>query len=66
MINVAMFLYFQGFQSLDMGYVSAVEWVLSLIVLIVTVFNWRIKRRWVYEGDSIWRDVGTGQSRSGG
>jgi multiple sugar transport system permease protein len=49
-ISVAMYLYIQGFQLLHMGYASAVAWVLFLIVFIITVFNWKIRSRWVFEG----------------
>ncbi|MGN6102631.1 MAG: carbohydrate ABC transporter permease [Devosia sp.] len=49
-ISVAMFLYIQGFQFLNMGYASAVAWVLFFIVFALTVINWRVRRRWVFEG----------------
>jgi multiple sugar transport system permease protein len=48
-ISIAMFLYQQGFLFLRMGYASAVAWVLFFIILIVTVFNWNVRKRWVYE-----------------
>ena len=49
-ISVAMFLYIQGFQFLNMGYASAVAWVLFFIIFVLTVLNWKIRNRWVFEG----------------
>lgn len=49
-ISVAMFLYIQGFQFLNMGYASAVAWVLFLIIFVLTVINWKVRSRWVFEG----------------
>jgi multiple sugar transport system permease protein len=48
-ISIAMFLYQQGFLFLRMGYASAVAWVLFFIILLVTVLNWNVRKRWVYE-----------------
>ena len=49
-ISLAMFLYQQGFLFLRMGYASAVAWVLFFIVFVVTMINWNVRGRWVYEG----------------
>jgi len=49
-ISVAMFLYIQGFQFLNMGYASAVAWVLFFIIFVLTVVNWKVRNRWVFEG----------------
>lgn len=49
-ISVAMYLYVQGFQFLNMGYASAIAWVLCLIIFLITLFNWKIRSRWVFEG----------------
>lgn len=48
-ISIAMFLYIEGFQFLNMGYASAVAWVLFLIIFALTVLNWRVRGRWVHE-----------------
>lgn len=48
-ISIAMFLYIEGFQFLNMGYASAVAWVLFLIIFALTVLNWKVRGRWVYE-----------------
>ena len=49
-ISIAMFLYQQGFQFLKMGYASAVAWALFFMIFGVTVINWFVRKRWVYEG----------------
>ena len=49
-ISVAMFLYIQGFQFLNMGYASAVAWVLFFIIFVLTILNWNVRKRWVFEG----------------
>ena len=41
----------RAFSELKMGYASALAWVLFLIVLILTVIQFRFAQRWVfYEG----------------
>jgi multiple sugar transport system permease protein len=44
----ALHLYTMAFQSFDMGYGSALAWILFLIVLAVTVVNMKLSKRWVY------------------
>jgi multiple sugar transport system permease protein len=44
----ALHLYTQAFQSFDMGYGSALAWILFAIVLVVTVVNMKLSNRWVY------------------
>jgi multiple sugar transport system permease protein len=47
-----LYLYFKAFDDFEMGYASAMAWILLLITLIVTLIQFRIGRRWVYyEGD---------------
>jgi multiple sugar transport system permease protein len=48
-ISIAMYLYEQAFQFLNMGYASAVAWVLFFIIFAVTLLNWRIRKLWVFE-----------------
>jgi multiple sugar transport system permease protein len=48
-ISMAMYLYVQGFQLLDMGYASAIAWVLFLIIFVLTFINWKIRKTWVFE-----------------
>jgi len=49
-ISIVMYLYIQGFQFLNMGYASAIAWVLFLMIFALTAVNWLMRRLWVYEG----------------
>jgi multiple sugar transport system permease protein len=42
------YLFQQAFKFLHMGYASAMAWVLFVIILILTVIQLRVSRRWVY------------------
>ncbi len=44
-------LYNQGFHYLNMGYASALAWVLFVIVGVLTVVNFAASRYWVHYGD---------------
>lgn len=41
-------LFFNAFKFMNMGYASAMAWVLFVIVLALTAFQFRMSRRWVY------------------
>jgi len=43
-----LYLYRNGFQYFQMGYASALAWVLFVIVLVFTLIQLRLSRRWVY------------------
>ncbi|MFI0423468.1 carbohydrate ABC transporter permease [Spongiactinospora sp. 9N601] len=43
-----LYLYRQGFQFFQMGYASAVAWVLFVLVLALTLVQFRLQRRWVH------------------
>lgn len=46
------YLFREAFEFLHMGYASAMAWILFVIVLILTVIQIRVSRRWVYyEGE---------------
>ena len=49
-ISISMYLYQQGFRFFRMGYASAIAWVLFFLTFLVTMFNWIMRKRWVYEG----------------
>lgn len=42
------YLFRQAFEFLHMGYASAMAWLLFVIILILTVIQLRISKRWVY------------------
>jgi multiple sugar transport system permease protein len=46
------YLFRQAFEFLRMGYASAMAWVLFVIIMILTVIQIRVSRRWIYyEGE---------------
>lgn len=46
-----LYLYYKAFDDFEMGYASAMAWILLVITLLVTLVQFRIGQRWVhYEG----------------
>jgi len=45
---VFLYIYQMGWQSLRMGYASAIAWLLFLVILIFTLIQFVAARRWVY------------------
>lgn len=43
--TLSYYIYTQGFERLDLGYGAAVAWVLFIIIMIVTLINWRYGNR---------------------
>ncbi|NUR87237.1 MAG: sugar ABC transporter permease [Nonomuraea sp.] len=43
-----LYLYRQGFQYFQMGYASAIAWVLFILALGLTLVQFRLQRRWVH------------------
>jgi len=49
----ALYLYRNAFKLLRMGYASAMAWVLLIIILVLTLVQFRVGRSWVYyEGET--------------
>lgn len=46
-----LYLYQRGFASFDMGYASAMAWILLLTIAIVTAAHFLFSRYWVFYGD---------------
>lgn len=46
-----LYLYIKGFVGYDMGYASALAWVLVLIVGVATAVQFGLARKWVHYGD---------------
>jgi multiple sugar transport system permease protein len=44
-------IYLHAFKNLEMGYATALSWILFVIVMAITVFNLWLSRRWVYYED---------------
>ncbi|MDQ3540117.1 MAG: sugar ABC transporter permease, partial [Chloroflexota bacterium] len=51
---IVMYLFKRAFGSgyFQMGYASAIAWVLFLIILVVTVLQFKLAKRWVYYEDN--------------
>ena len=48
-----MYLYQQAFRQFNFGLAAAMAWLLFAIILVITVIQIRVSRRWVYyEGGS--------------
>ena len=47
-VTTVYYIYANGFQRFQMGYASAIAWVLFLIILAVTMVQWRYQNRWVF------------------
>ena len=46
-------LYEKAFKWLDMGYASAMAWVMFAIIIVLTIIIFRTSNRWVhYEGET--------------
>jgi multiple sugar transport system permease protein len=43
-----LYLYRQAFENLNMGYASAMAWVLFAVILVITGVQFVLARRWVY------------------
>ncbi len=46
-----LYVYQQGFVSFDMGYASALAWVLLVFIAIITALHFALSKYWVYYGD---------------
>lgn len=42
------FVYKYGFGYYQMGYASAVAWILAIIILTITMIQWKIQKHWVH------------------
>lgn len=43
-----LYLYWQAFRDLNMGYASGLAWILFLIIMLFTVLQFTLAKRWVY------------------
>jgi multiple sugar transport system permease protein len=44
-----LYVYVTGFQYFEMGYASAMAWLLAIVVLLVTWLQFRLAKRWVFD-----------------
>jgi multiple sugar transport system permease protein len=47
-----LYIYQQGFVSFDMGYASALAWVLMAAIAVITAIHFLLSKYWVFYGDS--------------
>lgn len=43
-----LYLYRQGFEYFQMGYASAIAWVLLVLIMLLTLVQFRLQKRWVH------------------
>jgi multiple sugar transport system permease protein len=48
--TIVYYIYEEGFQKFNMGYAITVAWVLLVIILVFTLLQFRLQRRWVHYG----------------
>ncbi len=48
MLTIVFYLYQQGFNTFRMGYASALAWILFAIIMVFTLVQFRVSRRWVH------------------
>ena len=51
-LTTVFYLYKMAFRdtiSYGMGYASATAWILSIVILVITVINFKVSKKWVYE-----------------
>jgi multiple sugar transport system permease protein len=46
--TIVYYIYDEGFQNFRMGYAITIAWVLLLIILVFTLLQFRLQRRWVH------------------
>jgi multiple sugar transport system permease protein len=47
-MTIALYIYHLGFRFFQMGYGSAIAYILFVILLILTLIQWRLQSRWVH------------------
>jgi multiple sugar transport system permease protein len=45
---ISLHIYDTAFVSFDMGYAAALSWILAVIIVVMTMFQFRLSRGWVY------------------
>ena len=48
MLTPVVHLFQQGFRFFKLGYASALAWVVFLVILALTLVQWKLKEKWVY------------------
>lgn len=50
-LTVVYYLWLNAFQYYDMGYAAALAWILGIVIMILTIIQFGVARRWVFYGD---------------
>jgi multiple sugar transport system permease protein len=45
---IIMYLFTRAFNYFQMGYASAIAWLLFLLILVITLIQFKLSKRWVY------------------
>jgi multiple sugar transport system permease protein len=45
---IVMYLFKRAFEFFQMGYASAIAWLLFLVILLITLAQFQLSKRWVY------------------
>jgi multiple sugar transport system permease protein len=45
-VTLAYYIYIKAFEQFQLGYASAVAWILFTIIFVITLINWRFGRAW--------------------
>jgi multiple sugar transport system permease protein len=48
-LTIVFYLYQKGFQRFQMGYGASLAWIVFALIFIVTIIQFRLSRRWVFE-----------------
>jgi multiple sugar transport system permease protein len=48
--TIGYYIYLNAFKSFRMGYASALATVLFLIIMTITLVQWRLQNKWVFYG----------------
>ncbi len=48
-LTIVFYLYQKGFQRFQMGYGAALAWIVFALILIITIIQFRLSKKWVFE-----------------
>jgi len=48
-LTIVFYLYQKGFQRFQMGYGASQAWIVFALIFIVTIIQFRLSKRWVFE-----------------
>ena len=48
-LTIVYYLYQKGFQRFQMGYGASLAWIVFALIFIITIIQFRVSKRWVFE-----------------